>query len=673
MKNKITKLFLVLMLSGFTANAQTSEEREQIVKDYNHEWLEKFEKTQREKWDKDYELAVSIAEKKGLPLSGTDEEGNYFELVGVIEGSDNLKYYKTNKVNAKDNVLFNNGDSKSSIQTARVQSLHNGSSTGNVIIEGQSMIVGEWDGGTVYAAHKSLGVNRVTMKDNSTGQVTNNGTDHATHVAGTMIANNNNPLIKGMAPAASLWANNWLQDTSEMTAQSRQGLLVSNHSYGIGYYQAGFHNNPSELGRYNSSSRILDDLLYEVEYYLPVYAAGNDRNGEWTGSQTVYFNPSKNGEDLLHGEGTSKNNVVVAAIDGITNYQQPSDVVMSSFSNWGPTDDYRIKPDISAKGVAVNSVGTTSDTATKLENGTSMAAPSVAGVFVLWQQYFKELYPTKGKMRSATVKALMAISADEAGATDGPDYRFGWGVINAKKGAEILRDSKPGVDRSHVLEHQLSNGTNFEIEVEIAGDGPLKAALAWTDPAGRVSGGNDDTTSVLVNDLDLRVVRVSNGDIGLPWAINKSPNNKFVAKMDNDRDPLEVVEYKGQVSGVAAAGKYKIIVTHKGALTGGSQKFSLIVSGIKGKVVSVKEQQFDNLVVYPNPVNDIVILKADLASIAGANTQIFDMSGKQVYENRDLFYNTNEASVNISFLNSGIYLLKLSNGEINQTIKIVKK
>lgn len=674
MKNKITKLFVVLMLSGFVANAQTDEKMKANVVGYDQEWLKNFEKEQRNRWDRNYELALKIARDKDLPVLGLDEDGNYFELVGLIEDTGELKYYKTSRIRVKENVLFNNTSTKSSIQTARVQHLHDGTSTGGVIVEGQTMIVGEWDGGSVYAAHSSLGTNRVTQKDNSTGDVTADGTGiaHASHVAGTMVANNSDSTIKGMAPQASLWANNWIQDISEMTSQAGQGLLTSNHSYGVGYYQSGFHNNPAPLGRYNSDSRILDQLLYNAEYYLPVYAAGNDRNGEWTGSQYVYFNTSKGGLDLLYGEGASKNNVVVAAVEGVTDYQQSSNVVMSSFSNWGPTDDFRIKPDISAKGVNVKSVGVVNTASTAVMDGTSMAAPSVTGVFTLWQQYFKQLYPTKGMMRAATVKALMAISADEAGTADGPDPMFGWGLINAARGAEILRDSKPAISKSVVSELELTNGQEYQITVNVDGTQPLKAAIAWTDPAGVVKSQGDDSTPDLVNDLDLRIIRPNNQE-ALPWALNDKWNNIYAAKKDNTVDPIEVVEYKGAATGVASPGTYTIKVSHKGTLTNGSQKFSLIIYGFEEKDASTKKTIFDNLVVYPNPVSGVLNISADLISIANANVKIYDITGKQVYENGNLFYNTNMAAIDISSLNSGVYMLKIETDNTDQTIKVIKK
>ena len=674
MKNKITKLFYIVMIGGVfgNVNAQISNKPSEVNVD-NKEVIENLAKKFEEQHSVNYAKALEIAKEQGMPLKGSYSNGAIYELVGYNEESGKLKYYTT----------FNNKATKSGIQTARVQHLHNGGSLG-LNIEGQGINIGVWDGGQIYAAHNDLGVGRVTTKDNSSTISL-----HATHVAGTIAANgsSNNGQLKGMAPQSNLWANDWVNDLAEMTTQAGQGLLVSNHSYGAVYEALGLHNNPSEFGRYMSDAKNLDAMLFLNEFYLPVYAAGNARNGMLNMAETgmVYFNTAKGGDDLMHGDAVSKNAVVVAAVEGITDYAQPSDVVMSNFSQWGPTDDFRIKPDISSKGVGVLSTGISNPTASVTQQGTSMAAPSVTGVFALWQQYFKALYPTKGKMRAATVKALMAISADEAGSYkignnpsiisgEGPDHRFGWGLINAKKGAEILRDSKTStrVGESVVEELTLSQGQTYTLVVSTDGKSPLKAAIAWTDPAGNIMTGNDNSTPVLVNDLDLRIVR-SNGQEVLPWALNRGAwNNIFAAKMDNIVDPIEVVEYKGAATGLAAEGDYTIKVTHKGTLNGGSQKFSLIVSGIK-MTVSNKTTDIKDLKVFPNPTTDVVNISGDIIDIADAKVEIFDTTGKKVYDNPYLFYNVDNASIDISGLQSGVYMLKLTTNTASQTVKIIRK
>jgi len=109
---------------------------------------------------------------------------------------------------------------------------------------------------------------------------------------------------------------------------------------------------------------------------------------------------------------------------------------MSSFSNYGPTDDGRIKPDISAKGVNVSSCISTSDTAYSSFNGTSMATPAITGLIVLLQKHFNNV--TGAYMKAATVRGLLCHSAREAGAYDGPDYEFGWGLADGLAAANLI-------------------------------------------------------------------------------------------------------------------------------------------------------------------------------------------------------------------------------------------
>lgn len=47
--------------------------------------------------------------------------------------------------------------------------------------------------------------------------------------------------------------------------------------------------------------------------------------------------------------------MTVAAVGQVSNYVNATSVIMSTFSSYGPSDDGRIKPDISMKGVNVAS------------------------------------------------------------------------------------------------------------------------------------------------------------------------------------------------------------------------------------------------------------------------------------------------------------------------------
>jgi hypothetical protein len=378
-----------------------------------------------------------------------------------------------------------------------------------------------------------------------------------------MIASGVTANAKGMAHQATLWANEWNNDTAEMPTQASQGLLLSNHSYG---YRADLL--PTWMfGFYDSEAAAWDEIAFNAPFYTIVKAAGNDRGAG--------YNPGgvfgTTGYNLLSGSATSKNVLVVAAVSAVTNYTGPSSVTMSSFSSWGPTDDGRIKPDISGMGVSVYSTTSTSNTAYSTLSGTSMASPNVTGTLTLLQQHYKNLN-SGSFMRSATLRGLAIHTADEAGSANGPDYRFGWGLLNAEKAANVITNRGTS---SIIDERSLSNATTYSTNVVANGSAPLEVTIAWNDPKGTpLADGTANSTSVrLVNDLDIRVTY--NGTTTLPWRLDPAAPANAATKGDNFRDNVEKIIVETPVAGAT----YTITVSHKGTLAS-AQAYSLIVTGI---------------------------------------------------------------------------------------------
>ncbi|QEC52251.1 putative secreted protein (Por secretion system target) [Anseongella ginsenosidimutans] len=462
--------------------------------------------------------------------------------------------------------------------------------------------LGIWDGGATLASHQEFG-GRIVQKDRALP-----ANQHATHVAGTLVAAGINRPARGMAFGASnLIAYDFLNDNAEMAREAPM-LLVSNHSYGAlagwrfnegqnrwEWYGESGTNEDYKFGYYDITAREWDEIAWNAPYYLIVKSAGNNRNvnGPAEGSAYYRYNkegvmapapgdapfPSANdGYDILPLYANAKNILLVGAVNPIpAGYSEASDVVMASFSGWGPTDDGRIKPDIMGNGVGVLSTSSASDDGYTILSGTSMSSPNVAGTLFLLQELYSNLHEGEF-MRSATLRGLAIHTAGEAGASPGPDYRFGWGVLNAGKAAEVILNTS-GSHR--ILEASLEQGTQDSYELLASGYAPLEVTICWTDPeADTISEEQalDNPSPRLVNDLDVRAGSPGNNERFYPWILNPSQPAAAAEKGDNVLDNVEKLVIPAPVHGR----RYVVTISHKAALKRGPQPYSLIISGAGG-------------------------------------------------------------------------------------------
>lgn len=125
--------------------------------------------------------------------------------------------------------------------------------------------------------------------------------------------------------------------------------------------------------------------------------------------------PQSDGERLIALVGANQD-VKVRFKDGQrmaygTNYPiTPGQVVANS--SWGPTPDLQLKPDISAPGSYILSLANNNPTAYVNMSGTSMAAPHVAGAYLLVQQYVEANYPSyTGGAKARLVEQMLQSSA----------------------------------------------------------------------------------------------------------------------------------------------------------------------------------------------------------------------------------------------------------------------
>jgi len=525
--------------------------------------------------------AIEKALRSGYPLVMEPEEGIYMELQYFEDHRP--FYFITHNVHAA--------------QTISTNKLHPGGISG-FGLTGFGQTIGLWDGGKVRLTHQEF-QGRAEQLDGASGNLT-----HSTHVAATLIGEGFHPQSKGMAYQAHLKAWEWNNDVAEMAEAAANGITLSNHSYG---FVTGWRYNTGDgvwywfgdpqisqdedylFGFYSSTASEWDEIAYLAPYYLIVKSAGNDRgygppyqpiqhyvysDTSWVISDQMRKRDGGTlGFDCISHSGVSKNVLTVGAVHSINNgYSQPSDVVMTSFSSWGPTDDGRIKPDIVAKGVGTLSASAPSNTSYTSLDGTSMATPSVTGSIALINEHFQSFHPDS-MLKASTLKALVIHSADPATEHKGPDYRFGWGLMNTYNAARIISDDVHFGGSFNIRECTLTQDSIIEFQVETPGNMPLAVTIAWNDPpAIPLPEQINPHQLMLINDLDLRV---SKGDITYsPFVLNPASPLDSPTTGDNFRDNVEKVFIQNPEPGL-----FTIRISHKAQLQSGCQDFSIILTG----------------------------------------------------------------------------------------------
>jgi serine protease AprX len=635
-------IFVIFLISNdFVSYGQTKQEKAKIVSTYDQDKINDLNTYFTDTYEKQNKRLVELKALYNWPEKIVTKDGSIASLITV---------------NYLDAPIYVSTMNNEAAQMQNARSLQTGGLLG-LDVEGQGMIVGVWDGDKVRDTHNAFSGRIIP------GEFLTVLDGHATHVVGTIASNGAGDLnARGIAPQASIKSYRFRRtsmqgaDEIEMSFEAGNGMLVSNHSYGI----------PADavqvalLGKYDNRAQEWDLLAQNYPYYLIVTSAGNSRN--------LGANLFDGGFDLLTSNANAKNVLTVGATTGVANYAGPSSVAIARFSSWGPTDDGRVKPDISTKGVDMYSTDSTGDSQYINKSGTSMSSPAVAGGAILLQQYYNNLH--NNFMKAATLKGVILHTVDEAGASNGPDYSFGWGLLNTEKAAIAIANL---ANASSIAELNLSEGATYSKTVTATGNTAfgdvLTVSISWTDPAtlrqNLPSSSEDDRAAMIENDLDLTVTS-SAGVIYRPWKLD--PVNPSIAATTgvNDVDNFEKIEID------QLTGDFTINVAHKGSLIGASQDYTLIITGANPGTLSSNSEEISKFIMYPNPTNDqfTVALKEQLSGNE-ISISVYDILGKQIlntsFENTGRF----EETIEVSSFKAGIYLVRVGDGSTFSTRKLI--
>lgn len=411
-------------------------------------------------------------------------------------------------------------------------------------LDGSGVQVLVYDGGYGRASHVDFG-GRLTVRDSS------GLSDHATHVSGTVGGSGqaSGGLYKGMAPGVTIESYGFEQagglvegflytDPGDLEADYNEaintfGAVISNNSIGTNTAPNGF---PCEWeGNYGVTSALIDAIVRGSlgSPFRVVWANGNERQGGAVCGSTY---------NTTAPPACAKNHITVGALNS-------NDDSVTSFTSWGPADDGRIKPDVSAPGCqsnddnTVTSCSSSGDTSYTGKCGTSMACPTVTGLSALLLQDFRAQNPGEPDFRNSTLKALLANTAEDIQNT-GPDYQTGYGSVRIQRAIDAMR-------AGNFLEAPIAPGGTFSALVLVnPGESELKITLAWDDLPG-----TPNVDPALINDLDL-VVRDPSGVQHFPWTLD--PANPSVPAVQNQADRVNNIE-QVQVNS-PAAGAWRVEV-----------------------------------------------------------------------------------------------------------------
>jgi hypothetical protein len=341
---------------------------------------------------------------------------------------------------------------------------------------------------------------------------------HGTHVAGSVLGDDPyaRPRVRGTAPKAQLI----MQSLYLTREHPLDGLPDDLRTLFKPPYDAGarVHNNswgstsPMEYGEYHQWAFELDDFVYANPEMVVCVAAGNGGVDE-DGNGVI-------DEGSLSPPGTAKNCITIGATENVRDDQKrrwsngfrkrykgrpfASDRVadqeggMAAFSGRGPTNDFRIKPDVVAPGTFILSARSRITEATgwglpdepddhMFNGGTSMATPLVSGCAANVRAFLRGKnpgqIPSAALIKAALINGARPISGQYAAPYNDsggpvPNNHQGFGLVDLGAALGLEGETVKFIDDLPLLD----TGQDVVLEEELPkGTGMLKVTLVWTD------------------------------------------------------------------------------------------------------------------------------------------------------------------------------------------------
>ncbi|MHC1592018.1 MAG: S8 family serine peptidase [Candidatus Helarchaeales archaeon] len=283
--------------------------------------------------------------------------------------------------------------------------------------DGTGIVVAVLDTG-IYEAHPGFEGCVIDRQNFVSGGNIYDDNGHGTHVAG--IITSRHATYTGVATNVSLLNvkvldNHGDGNSGDLIAGAEWAVTSASQKADILSFSGGAIPFQSPSNLQNDGQDFLSlfvDAITTVYDVLWVCAAGNE--GEW-------------GSNMINIPGDAYNCLTVGNINDGGNIARFNDFI-SSKSSTGPTIDGRIKPDLVAPGVNIESLY--NDGGTFELSGTSMSTPHVSGAAACLYEYLETVRSDIQKSYYPLVaKASLIYTAQDKG-SDGPDGTYGYGYLD---------------------------------------------------------------------------------------------------------------------------------------------------------------------------------------------------------------------------------------------------
>ncbi len=404
---------------------------------------------------------------------------------------------------------------------------------------------------------------------------------HGTHTAGTAAgAGIANPSYKGMAPGADILVGRVGGSGDELPIWAILAALEYALEYEASVGEIDVIN--MSLGSNDQEGMDLEETLVEILWGEGMFISNSAGN----------YAPYAPRDYISVGTASSAPQVMsVAAVD--------SSGTLAPFSVYGPTADGYYKPDIAAPGVDIWSCAIGGTGGYISYQGTSMAAPHIAGAAAVMIEALKDLgIPySPGMIKTALMKSADPGSMDHLGA--------GAGIPDVGNALQMIIDAPTNASGYPTLMYAIKNmptndlkvapqGWHHEFFVESVSSTP------W-----------EDLTPVLTGDLGL-IGSIEPVPYSEPW----TKFYKFVLDIPTD---LALGDYSGNIvfetsQGVQAFTNFEISVTEgKGRIYYAKQHTTWSIDGYLGQYLLAIEDLMNKGIAI-NEYRHGLITNAELAS-----------------------------------------------------------